>query len=617
MRITYFKIENFRNIKLAECNNPPDFIVICGGNGCGKSAFLQALMTAKEHAGSYGHFTHDPRAVSADATKATISMTLSFSDAERDFVKERQWGGDCPAQDEVIVEIEKGGRGKAIKRSTPVHNLLGWYSRQYFNSPGFFDFIEAYRLSPKKQLSTWDAASLSDDRAKYTLGAQGSEKFQFTKEYLASLVMQDLQEIQRAQRHGQVNIPDSVKPIRDFFNGFFAPMIFKEIRIDVSPFQYIIGTPRGDIDIDDLSGGEKEVLNMFIRFHQMNPKGSVVLFDEADAHLHPDLERRYLEVLRTLGKGNQLWITTHSPEMMIAAGSESLYTILKEPIVAGGNQFVRVTNDELLHDVLSEIMGSRGLVSFNQRIVFIEGEESSTDREIYEKFYPPGQYNVSFVPAGNSATVRKTAEQVNYLLSNPLGFQEYYSIVDGDIERAENMATTSKLFQLPVYHIENFLINTELILETAKEMLGSACPYGSALEIETELKNLILQDHHFKSFTKALHDAKIAKLAKEAHDSIYKGSAQQLTIPKFADTEIEAKSILNEYLEKEQWQKRCKGRDLLKAFCGKHDLKYQHFRNSLIAKMKEPPESLNEIMNTICKKQVSANSEQIGSKTVG
>jgi hypothetical protein len=34
-------------------------------------------------------------------------------------------------------------------------------------------------------------------------------------------------------------------------------------------------------------------------------------------------------------------------------------------------------------------MGSRGIVSFNQRIVFIEGEDSSADREIYEAAYPP------------------------------------------------------------------------------------------------------------------------------------------------------------------------------------------------------------------------------------
>ncbi len=602
MKIKYFKIENFRNIKLAECENPPDFMVICGGNGCGKSAFLNALMAAKENAAPYGGFTMDPRCVSADADMAKVILKLEFNDVEKTWYQEH-FSQECPVEDEIHLEISKGGSARTTKQSRITKNLLGYYSRQYTNSPGFFDYIDAHRVHQKKQLSTWNSQSLSDNYAKQTLGATGSTKFQYTKEYLASLVFGDLQVIQKSHRDGHTIIPDSLKEIRDFFNSFFAPMQLVDVRIDESPFKYIINAPRGEIDLDDMSSGEKEVLNTYIRFHQLKPSGAVILFDEADAHLHPDLERRYLEVLRSIGSGNQLWLTTHSPEMMIAAGAESLYTILKEPLSDEGNQFVRVTNDESLHEVLSEVMGSRGLVSFNQRIIFLEGDESSIDRELYEKFYPPGQYNVSFVPAGNSATVRKTAEQVNHLLSNPLGYQEYYSIVDGDIERAEDTTVMNRLFKLPVYHIENCLIIPELILQVTKEMLGSSCPYNNSAEVENELKSLALQDGHFKPFTKALYDAKIAKIAKHAYDSIYKGSMPQLSVPTFKDIEAEARQILGEYIKNSQWIEKCKGRELLKAFCGKNCFKYQHFRNCLIAKLQAPPKPLIDIMNIILNKR--------------
>jgi hypothetical protein len=565
-------------------------------------------MTAKEHAGAYGHFTHDPRAVSADATKATISMTMAFSDAEREFVQERQWGEACPAQDEVVIEIEKGGHARAVKRSTPVNKLLSWYSRQFLNSPGFFDFISAYRLSPKKQLSTWSAESLSDDRIKQTLDAQGSEKFQFTKEYLASLVMGDLAEIQRTIRGGgKAPFPDSLKPIREFFDRFFRPMTFKEVCIDASPFQYIIGTPRGEIDIDDLSGGEKEVLNIYIRFHQLNPKGAVILFDEPDAHLHPDLERRYLEVLRSLGAGNQIWLTTHSPEMMIAAGADSLYTILKEPASPDGNQFVKVSENEILHQVLSEIMGSRGLVSFNQRIIFIEGEESSADREVYERLYPPGTHNVSFVPAGNSATVRKTAERVNQLLSSTVAFQQYYSIVDGDIERSLPAATPpaptgTRLFQLPVYHVENFLLDSAIVLAVAQAMLGTGCPYKTGDDVEVTLRELVLGDQHLKPLAGALLDAYIARLANQAYDAVFQHSTLpdlSIPLPTFDAALLDAKRRMESALADGTWKQKCKGREVLKAFCAKHGLKYEHFRNSVIAQLKLPPTGLAEIMSKI------------------
>jgi len=610
MKIKNFRIENFRNIKLAECRNPPDFMVICGGNGCGKSALLQALMTAKEHAGSYGNFDFDSKCVSADAQKAIISMCLEFTDIERQFVRERHWGGECPQEDSIIVEIEKNGSGKVIKRSSPTHNLLGWYSRKDFNAPGFFDYFEAHRNPAKNTLSNWDASFLSDNNAKSTLSTSGRNKFQFTKQYLAGLKMRDLQNIQTSQMEGKLLLKDSLKDIREFFNCFFSPMKFIDVRINTSPFQFIIRTPRGDIDIDDLSSGEKEILNTFIRFHQLQYKDAVILFDEADAHLHPDLERRYLEVLRKIGKGNQLWITTHSPEMMMAAGSESLYTILKEPITPDGNQFVRVTDNDQLHSALSEVMGSRGLVSFNQRIIFIEGEESSIDRELYENFYPPGVHNVSFVPAGNSATVRKTAERVNELLTSSITFQQYYAIIDGDIERSIDPPLTGRLYKLPVYHVENFLLDSRVILEVCKEMLRANCPYAVHDDVTRMLKTIILEDNHLNAFTNALREAKWATLAKQVCEGLYNGNSYQMPKLEFCTVKSEAKQLLEKSISTDEWRSKCKGREVLKAFCSKHQVKYEIFRNLILSKMASPPEGLSTIMDRILNSHRSDNGPQ-------
>lgn len=602
MRITSFRIENFRNLKLAECTNPPDFMVICGGNGCGKSAVLNALMTAKEHAGAYGNFEFDPRTVSADADQALITMQLSFADNEREFVR-RQFSYECPESDEIVIEIKKGGQARAPKRSRLVKDLLGWYSKSYLNSPGFFDYIDAHRPVPKVTLSTWDASFLSDERAKGTLGAAGTAKFQHTKAYLAGLAMQDIQEAQASHRAGNVVFKDSLKPIRDFFDGFFAPMKFKDVLIHTSPFEFAIETPRGTIDLDDLSAGEKEVLNTFIRFHQLNPRAAVILFDEADAHLHPDLERRYLQVLRQIGNGNQLWLTTHSPEMMIEAGTESLYTVLKQPQANNGNQFVRVTSSEQLHSALTEVMGSRGLVSFNQRIVFIEGEESSADRDVYEKLYPPGAFHISFVPAGNSATVRKTAERINDLLSSSIEFQHYYSIVDGDIDRslpAPAPTGKTRLFQLPVYHVENFLLVDSVIFGAARDALGRSCLYNSEADVAAELQQIVLSPQHIKPYAKAMQDARLAKAAKEASDAVFQNRSQTTqSIPAFAQTEADAVTAMQQAVANGTWRAKCKGRDVLKGLCGKHGINYVHFRNLLVARLSEPPPALAGIIQQI------------------
>jgi len=601
VKIEHFRIQNFRNIRLAEIADPPDFMVICGGNGCGKSALLSALMTAKEHAGSYGNFSFDAHAVSADADKATIGMRLRFDEAERDWVK-RAWSEDCPERDEVEIEIQKSGAARTVRRSSPTYRLLSAYSRST-GSPGFFEYLDAHRISQRVDLSSWDASMLSDERAKQTLGAAGTQKFQFTKNFLAGLVMKDLQEIQTARRAGLSASPDSLRQVRTFFDRFFSPMKFVDVRIDSTPFQFVIETPRGSIDIDDLSAGEKEILNVYVRFMQLRPLGAVILFDEADAHLHPDLQRRYLEVLRQLGDRNQLWLTTHSPEMMVAAGADALFTVMKEPAEGQPNQLVRVSTSALLHEALSEVMGARGLVSFNQRIVFIEGDETSADREVYERLYPPGAYNVSFVPVGNSAAVRKTAERVNALLSTAGAFQQYFSIADGDIDRSlPAPAGSNRYFQLPVYHVENFLLDGEVLLQATRDMLGARCPYAASKEIEEELKRMVLEDVHLKPYAAALRDARVSRLAKEASDAVFRGAPGPAALDlEFSRVQAEARLLMEKAVADGTWKAKCKGREVLRAYCGLHGLKYEHFRNASIAKMERPPEALRAIMDVVLK----------------
>ncbi len=155
-------------------------MVICGGNGCGKSALLNALMTAKEYAGSYGGFTFDPGAVSVDAEKATLSLSLTFSDEEREFVR-THFNTDCPEVDEVLIEIQKGGRAQTIKRSHPVQQLLGYFSPSREGSPGFFDYIDAYRHAHKVELARWEPQSPNDEHAKHNLSAPGGQQVPIDK----------------------------------------------------------------------------------------------------------------------------------------------------------------------------------------------------------------------------------------------------------------------------------------------------------------------------------------------------------------------------------------------------------------------------------------------------
>ncbi|GAG30300.1 unnamed protein product, partial [marine sediment metagenome] len=98
-----------------------------------------------------------------------------------------------------------------------------------------------------------------------------------------------------------------------------------------------------------------------------------------------------------------------------------------------------------------------------------------------------------------------------------------------------------------------------------------------------------------------LLDARIAKLAKDASDAVYKHSRLEQHRIEYSEVEEEAKKILKSSLVDDSWRSKCKGRDLLKAYCGKHGLRYEHFRNSLIARIETPPKALADIMAKILK----------------
>ena len=64
-----------------------------------------------------------------DAELAKVTLRILFSENERNWYKER-YKKNCPETDEIILEIQKGGRARVPKRSQEVKNLLSWYSRQ-------------------------------------------------------------------------------------------------------------------------------------------------------------------------------------------------------------------------------------------------------------------------------------------------------------------------------------------------------------------------------------------------------------------------------------------------------------------------------------------------------
>lgn len=67
------------------------------------------------------------------------------------------------------------------------------------------------------------------------------------------------------------------------------------------------------ISINDLSSGIKQVLFKFFTLRYLQPKDFVILIDEPENSLFPDIQKRIVSAYTSIGSDNQFFFATHSP----------------------------------------------------------------------------------------------------------------------------------------------------------------------------------------------------------------------------------------------------------------------------------------------------------------
>ena len=153
------------------------------------------------------------------------------------------------------------------------------------------------------------------------------------------------------------------------------------------------------VQIETLSSGEKTIMSLiFVLYHSSN-NGSfpdVILFDEPDAHLHPSLTKVFLDVIENVLVKEQnvkVIMTTHSPSTIALSPSKSVYKMdrkLGYPIKENQkNAIERLSNGLASISIDEGSLGIRyGLKSLDKDVLFTEGITDKIILEIaWEKLY--------------------------------------------------------------------------------------------------------------------------------------------------------------------------------------------------------------------------------------
>ena len=181
------------------------------------------------------------------------------------------------------------------------------------------------------------------------------------------------------------------------FNQFLKE-VFSEIELTISFEEldeneniYFKNSFDELVKIDDLSTGEKEILNKAFYFFVNETKDSVILIDEPEISLHPSWQSYILKVYKNLAQkfNNQIIIATHSPQLIASTPNENLIILTKENNKIVAKNYNAYGKD--INSILVDIMGVEYL-----RDIDVEKQIKKVKNMIFENKFNSDEFKKEF-----------------------------------------------------------------------------------------------------------------------------------------------------------------------------------------------------------------------------
>ncbi|MBP9843114.1 MAG: ATP-binding protein [Candidatus Pacebacteria bacterium] len=463
MALTSFRIENQRSLRLAEATSVPSVMVIAGPNGVGKSTLLYAI---KSQQGT----------VMDGATR--ILYQAPHRVLRRTSIQRRWLGGVIPSFRDLLAGD-----------SVPGHEGLNFQN-------------------PARTPENVDEAGST---LKHTLG-----KIENRRQTLLAKAVDRSRKL--GEDMGTATLPDIYAPLQRLTEHLLPHLRFESIDFtneDDIKCQWERTSPEGPvlIDIDQLSSGEKAIIVLFLPlledqiqslFQQLEryvetgnitdepivTEERLILIDEPEQHLHPDLQAKILGYMRTLTHETptRFIITTHSPTILDQAFDTELF-VLSEPVGNPVENQLRqiATNSERL-EALKQLTGSAYFFTTGRVIVCIEGERDSdpekpTDARLLSILYPRATA-VTLVPTTGKGNVITTVERLREHVPEATFRIRVRGLVDAD----QSTATVAGVETLPVCMIENLLLVPEGLYQYLQSV--GITTFADVEAVRVELKRI-------------------------------------------------------------------------------------------------------------------------------
>ena len=501
MGLISFKIENQKSIQLAESTEIPSVMIIAGQNGVGKSTLLYGIRNGG--------------AVTTSGTKVYYQGPHR---ALRNTNVQRRWlGGTIKSMLELLNSGDVSGyEGLSFQNSS--------------RTPGNID----------------EAGST----IKHTLG-----KIENRRQSILSSML-DKSRISKSNIVGE-EIPNIYEPLEKLTKYLLPHLVFSKIDFSDEDnirclWKRIDSRGEVEIDIDELSSGEKSIIILFLPLLEdqikenlkilenfpLEPDHSsdapnedrVMLIDEPEQHLHPDLQAKILTYIRNLSLESrvQFIITTHSPSILDQAFDNELFALSAPSSDPTENQLKRIATNADRLETLKQLAGSTYFLTTGRIIICIEGEDpldtdEPTDIGLLEIMYPRATA-FTLVPAKGKGNVINTVVR----LRDHVPEETFRIRVRGLVDRDQSLDNISGVEALPVCMIENLLLDPEAIFDYFSS-IGIA-NFESIESVENELRSIAnsMKEDEIRIRVARKIKAFMIRLSGSTVDSIKEEQAKQI-----------------------------------------------------------------------------------------
>jgi len=491
MRIESVEIMRWRNMEDVSFEIPPDANLICliGENGTGKSNVLELLATVTARFGlstgvnlKRGEPLGEPHEVrvmlrlpgafpfpEGQLEQLEQGVPLDHWDRTISLHSQNPLTSEAFPQPHGPNQPEAGGFENPQHRQIVGNVIVSTLAQQQEVNHLFMDAERSFpRLSLQDQ-EIWGLAK-QDLKVPSLIRQQAAMLTQnMYSEWLKWMLAQNIRadtdyraRALEAQKNGDP-LPEPEDDLQPFRQSVAKVLPHLAVdRLDRNAQTLIFNSAGSELTYESLSGGEREIAFLIGQIERFQLRRGLLLLDEPELHLNPELLRTWLAYVRDSMEDGQVWIATHALEAVEIAGLDASFVFAR-------SEDRRVRSIDPLGDrpalqVLAGALGSPAFSLASSRFVLLEGERLGRERERMAQIVD-ADASTRFLEAGGCRDVIRKLEAVKELAEEADDQLRVGGIIDRDLrtDLQVQRLEAEGVHVLPCHEIENFFLHPEAI----------------------------------------------------------------------------------------------------------------------------------------------------------